>query len=275
MSELERALRELTRPKRQVYDKKKVLRAPFSYPGSKMPLLNTLGKILPYKRCWVEVFGGSMVVTLNRTPSLVEVVNDTHSGIVALYRCLRDPALLERLNDWINLTVNSYEDWLSYKEHWRDASDPVERAGRWLYVITYSFSALGRNWGFSPDLRLSGRLIERTECFKHIHQRLRNVTIENNDWRTLLHRYDQGSTVFYLDPPYLDTQQQALEYGSTMAYAEHEEMLDTIANMVGFVAVSGYANHLYDRQKFWTARHTVDIRGLGNKQNEEVIWIKS
>lgn len=253
----------------------RIIRAPFSYAGNKGVLVPILRRLLPQRRVYAELFGGSGTILLNKAPSEIDVFNDTHSGIVALYRCLRNPDLLERLNQWINLTVHSYEDWTTFKESWKDAADPVERAGRWLYVVNFSFSGLGRNFGFERNAPISGRLIEKTKLFQEIHKRLRNVTIENNDWAVLLERYDSSKTVFYLDPPYLDTQQNALSYGTTMGIDRHIEMLDMISTLQGFVALSGYANDLYDKQTFWSERIVVPVTGLGHKGVEEIIWIKN
>ncbi len=66
-----------------------VQRAPYGYVGAKFKSIPYLMKHLPYKFKWVDHFGGSGVVTLNREQSKLEVFNDRYSGVTCFYQCIQ------------------------------------------------------------------------------------------------------------------------------------------------------------------------------------------
>ncbi len=74
------------------------------------------------------------------------------------------------------------------------------------------------------------------------HQRLRNVRIENEDFRVILGRYDSPTTLFYLDPPYLGVQNS---YRCAMSESDHESLLTHLLNLEGMAILSGVPSPLY------------------------------
>lgn len=269
-----------------------IIRAPFGYPGGKSRSVNHILPLLPHNAAYVEPFGGTGAVLLARRPSTLEVLNDRYMGIVSFYRCIRDPQQLDRLCDRIEATVHSREEFMWCRDTWENLDDDVERAARWLYMIQYSFSQLGRNFGRSTSSKcnISGKLRNRVKEFPYIHQRLKKVQIENQDWYNCMVDYDSPSTVFYIDPPYVDAFKGTFKYELTQD--DHRRLIDTVFNMQGFCAVSGYSNPLYDEQP-WDDKHSwesyVSVQSQsfteGNKKQHmrdidkrgkaiEVLWIK-
>ena len=225
-----------------------VIKAPFSYPGGKSRSIKFILPHLPLRHTWVDVFGGSGVVTINRPKSKLEVYNDRHSGLTDFYKCMRDRVLFERLCSWLDLTLHSREEFLSNRDTWENTLDTVERAGRWFAMVNYSFASLGRNWGRSTGGAgsLAGKIRNGIKSLPEIHERFKCVQVENSDWRRLLADYDSPQTVFYLDPPYVDSSKGV--YKDEMTVHDHEEMLDMIFRLKGFVALSGYPNPLFDNR---------------------------
>lgn len=223
------------------------VRAFFKYPGSKARSVEELANYIPYRNSYIEVFGGSAALLLSRKKSLLEVYNDRFAGVVAFFRCLKDQAKAEALVSKFEWCLHSREEFIFNKETWTQVTDNVERAARWLYIQHYSFAGIGKYFGRSTTSAqtvtdLAEKL--RTE-WKPLHQRIKNVTIENQDWREMLKDFDSKSAVFYLDPPYLNSAHQAYA-DSQMFVRDHRVMLEMIFKMQGFVAVSSYDNELYD-----------------------------
>ncbi len=259
-----------------------ILRAPFGYAGSKLRSLSHILPFIPYSDAYIEPFGGSGSVLLNRKTSKLEVFNDRHAGVVAFYRCMRDPELTQKLIDWIDWTIHSKEDFIFCKATWKDVNDPVERAGRWLYMAAYSFSGVGRNWGRAKTgcSTLAGKLANRLPIIWQIHNRFRRVQVENQNWYECISYYDSPDSITYCDPPYLDTDKGCYEHG--MSVADHKRLLDTIFDCQGFVAISGYPNDLYEKYK-WSDRYEYTIQVSAETGNldrvrankaKEVLWIK-
>lgn len=268
----------------------RILHAPFGYPGGKTRSVKNILPHLPYKKVYVEPFGGSAAILLARKPSRLEVYNDRYAGVVAFYRCLRDPVLFGRLTEWLELTVHSKEEFYWCKDTWKDVNDPVERAGRWYYMSMYSFSSIGRNWGRTTSVKsgIAGKIRRKLELFPEIHERFKSVQVENQDWEQCIKDYQSKDAVIYCDPPYLDVYRGT--YENEMSPERHKEFLDAVHSSPAYVAVSGYSNPLYESYK-WDARYEwdayVSVQGNapaeGNNKSDmvdltrratEVLWIK-
>ena len=258
-----------------------IIHAPFGYAGSKLRSLKTILPLLPYSKVYVEPFGGSASVLMNRKPSKLEVFNDRYAGVVAFFSCMRDKELTQRLIDWIDTTIHSKEDFATCKETWQSVDDPVERAGRWLYMMSYSFSGVGRNWGRckTDTGSLSGKLHNKIPIIWDIHSRFRYVQVENQSWYECMTYYDQPDAVFYLDPPYLDT--DAGCYRFTLTEKDHEQLLNLVFTMQGFVAISGYSHPVYEKYDWddrieYSVLVTAKTGNLANNRSyaKEVLWIK-
>lgn len=273
-----------TKPSKQAF-----LRAPFGYPGGKSRSISFILPHLPYRAKYVEPFGGSGAVLLARRPSPVEVYNDRYGGVVDFYRCIRNPALFEKLVNRLELTPHAIEEFVDCK-NWNAQEDLVERAARWYAMVQMSFGSLGRNFGRSLGSGggIAGKIQNKLPKFNAVHRRMRTVQIENEDWEETFDRYDAADAVFYCDPPYADTSKGV--YKDEMNDARHREFLARVFSCKGFVAVSGYSNSLYENQD-WSARHEwssyVSIQSTRNTEAnfkpgietargnaQEVLWVK-
>lgn len=261
-----------------------ILRPPFGWPGGKQKCVEQIKKHLPYRNTYVEPFAGSAAVLLSRSKSRLEVLNDRYSGISCFYRCLRDKP--EELIDRLSMSINSKEEFYYCKQTWENCEDPVERAARWYYMLSYSFGSMGRHWLRNFNAH-AGKLLNRLPSFREIHERLKDVQIDNCDWYDCLIDYDSKDTVFYIDPPYLDTPTGT--YKHNMSKQDHVNLLNTIHGLDGFVAISGHGDPLYEQYE-WDDRiefvKQYSIGGMTDKdgyerdlnqrpKDKEVLWIKT
>ena len=268
-----------------------IIKPPFAWAGSKARSLDQIRPLLPYTDTWVEVFGGSGVVTFSRRPSKLEVFNDAYAGIVDFYRCLKDEVLLKQLLEYLELLPYAREMFTVYKSEWKNEADIVERAAKWYYMLTCSFGTLGRNFGraTTATVNLAQKYRNKFELFWPVHERLKNVQIENQDWEQLVRDYDSVKTVFYLDPPYLYADPGL--YDESWNLERHKRLLQVIFELQGFVALSGYDNELYnsmpwDSKHEWKTHLTIgskahretnnlgDKAGMISKEATECLWIK-
>jgi DNA adenine methylase len=277
----------------KVKGKDSFLRAPFGYPGGKSRSLKFILPLLPNRTIYVEPFGGSGSVLLAKPVSKLEVFNDRYAGVVAFYRCIVDSSKLDALVDRLDLTIDAREEWIWCASTWENCTDDVERAARWFYMHTYSFSNKGRCWGRQTGgSSMAGKVRERLKVFPKIHERMKNVQIENQDWRECIKDYANKKAVFYCDPPYLYDTSYSKIYDHDMRHEDHKHFLDLIFDTPGYFVISGYSSKLYESYK-WDDRHEwvtyVSIGGnaytegnnkLHLKDKEvsqeatEVLWIK-
>lgn len=221
------------------------LKAPFAWAGAKSRSLDDLLPLLPYRKVWVDVFGGSGTVTLARNASPLDVYNDRYSGVTDFYRVIRNQELRQQLVEKLQLSLHSREEWVRCFEGWKQSTDPVERAFQWYYMMLYSFGTMGRNFGRSLDgsVNLPQKARNKIPLLQDVATRMANVQIENLDFRQILNDYDSEETVFYCDPPYLDSYSA---FSLTMTYQDHVDFLNMVQSRKGFVAVSHYPHSLYE-----------------------------
>lgn len=269
-----------------------VVRAPFAYPGAKSRSVKQILPHLPYRDAYGEPFGGSGAVLLSRNSCNLEVFNDRYSGVTCFYRVIRDKEKMHQMQDRLHLCLHSREEFVWCRDTWKDCQDEVERAARWYYCIMTSFGAQARNFGrcIRGRAQIGPKIKNNLRFFPDVHQRLLDVQIENQDWRLCLKDYDCDSMVWYLDPPYYKVTKGM--YECEMPDDDHRELLERVFHLRGFVALSGYANDLYDKYPWdkkltWTVQVTSLGQGFtetnnlaGHEDNmvrgtaQECLWIK-
>lgn len=182
-------------------------KAPFPWYGGKQYLADTLARLLPPHRVYVEVFGGAASLLFTKPASSLEVYNDVDSGLVHFFRVLRDPTLAARLTHQLDLTPYAREEWSACVRTCSDeTADDVERARRYFVAITGSFGkhmGSGTGWSYSAT---SGH--DKAHAFRSataqlttFTARLRYVQIEHQDFAPLIAAYDAPHTLFYCLAP--------------------------------------------------------------------------
>jgi DNA adenine methylase len=234
------------------------VRSPLNYMGNKFESLERILPLLPYEDIWVEGFGGSGVVTLNRNPSKLDVFNDRHSGISCFFKSCQTNH--QELIARISLMPHSRELFAWCKANVENAQvDEILRGAMWYYLVKCSFSGKCKYFGRSlkTSCVLYNSIFGSLDLLPMVSNRFQKVQIENLDWRQIFKDYDSVNTVWYLDPPYYG----ANVYEHNMTKDDHYSFCANIFKLKGFVAVSGFSNPDYDAFD-WDGRHEFDIRNI-------------
>jgi DNA adenine methylase len=180
----------------------------FKYPGAKTQLFSWIESNIPSHHTWVDVFGGSGVVTANKPESEVEVYNDMDGDIVHFFTTLRDNG--DELAEWLAQTPHSRELHREYRSNFYNGDKPkndVERAGQFFYLRFTQFATKYDGVsGYNGDKKGTSvygfnNAVERLSEWQN---RFRSVQIEQLDFEELINRYDGPNTFLYCDPPYMD-----------------------------------------------------------------------
>lgn len=235
----------------------------FSWWGGKFSHLDWLLPLLPRCQHFVDVFGGSGSVILNRAPSPIETYNDIDDYVVTFFRVLRDNH--EELIRQILLTPFSREERrIAYRGRQvpTDITD-LEKARRFFVLAGQAHRAQAQDysghylnaWRISRDKLTRGMAhgIADWEVtidgLAYLATRLKRVQIENYPWQRVIELCDTPSTLLYCDPPYVHStrDQAALDsYAGEMGDAEHRELAAKLHTIKGLAAVSGYPSELYN-----------------------------
>jgi DNA adenine methylase len=206
------------------------MNSPFSWPGGKRALKNTLLSLMPSHEIYAEVFAGSAKLLFAKEPSRLEIVNDVNGDLINFFRVAKHrPSELAEELEAECIHAGRFRELRADR---RDASE-LERALRFAYLVWYSFGGKGEHFARpsvkSPKVK---RALDTVRCvLTATAERLSGVLIEQRDFMHILDRYDSASTFFYLDPPYV-------EYGDNGRYepltaARREEMFKRLAKLKG------------------------------------------
>lgn len=233
-----------------------------------------------------DVFGGSAAVIINREPAPVETYNDIDSELTNFFRVLRDPATSEQLIRAIGLTPFSREELVIACTADQDI-DPLERARRFFVRARQTRTGLAQTssegrWAHCLLTSRAGmagavsRWLGSVDGLSEIVQRLQRIQIENVPALEAIERYDTPKTLFYLDPPYVhDSRGDSTAYGAEMTDADHMELAETLFEIDGRAAISGYRSDLYDELYRGWRRIDADPKLCHSVRSErqECLWV--
>lgn len=209
----------------------RINRSPLRWVGGKGKLIHTILPLFPKHKGYVEVFGGSAVVLLNKSISKWEVYNDFDSNLVNFWRVIQYDK--EGFLREFEYEVVSREQFNRYKEIYKQGTyrDEMEQAKIFYYLVRSGFGGDMRSpsFGTSKDKnRLRMDNMERD--INSAYERIKGITIENKSFDSLIPTYDSKDTFFYLDPPYRKTKQYAT---GKFTDDQYQTLFDVLENVRG------------------------------------------
>lgn len=151
---------------------------------------------------YIEVFGGAGWVLFGKEQyqKQMEVFNDIDGNLINLYRQIKyNCTELQKELDWLQSRelFNEYRQQIESNAKLTD----IQRAARYLYIVKCSFGSTKTSFATAPK-GVRG-VIDKLPAYQ---KRLSGVIIENRDFEQLIKTYDRPKALFYLDPPYVDTE---------------------------------------------------------------------
>ncbi|WP_181219435.1 DNA adenine methylase [Bacillus subtilis] len=186
------------------------IKSPLRWVGGKSKLLNKIIPLIPEHKGFVEVFGGSAVVLLNKEQSKWEVLNDYDSNLANFWSVIQNAK--EQFLRSFEYEIVSRERFNEYKTKYQnnDFEDAIERAKIFYYLVRSCFASDMKNpvFGASKD-RNRLRIDKIEDDIEAVYNRFVGVTVENKSFEDIFKIYDSENTFLYLDPPYRNTKQYA------------------------------------------------------------------
>lgn len=156
---------------------------------------------------YAEPFVGMGGVFLRRTRRpRAEVINDGNRDVANLFRIIQrhyQPFL-----DMIRWQLATRADFERLCATDPDTLTDLERAARFLYLQRMSFGGrvASRSFAISPAQPARFDTTKLVPMLEDVHARLAGVTIECLSYAEFIRRYDRPGTLFYLDPPYVESE---------------------------------------------------------------------
>lgn len=203
-----------------------MLKPPISRMGGKSKLRKTIIDLLPEHTCYVELFFGAGWVFFGKEQSKTEVINDVDKELINLFRMIKYHAPeIERMLEYEFSGRDIFEEYKNYNV--TDLTE-INRAVRFLYLISQSFASKGKHYGYGTNSRPAPHIFYKNEL-ERIKDRLRNTFVENLSFESVIEKYDRDYTVFFCDPPYFET----AGYNNTFGEKEHLLLRDKLKNIKG------------------------------------------
>jgi DNA adenine methylase len=216
------------------------MKPPIPRMGGKSRLRKTIISKLPEHTCYVEPFFGAGWVYFGKEPSKVEVINDIDKELINMFRMIKHHAPeIERMLEYEFSGRDMFEE---YKRCTVEYLTEIQRAVRFLYLISQSFASQGGTYGYGTNTRPSPQIFYKG-VLGDIKERLRNTYIENKSFDDIITRYDRAHTFFFCDPPYYET----AGYENTFDEADHLLLRETLSHIKGKFLVT-INDHLQVRE---------------------------
>lgn len=209
------------------------MKSPLAYLGGKSRLTGTLVPIIqkvPHT-CYCEPFCGACWVLFAKPEacSACEVINDLDGELIRFWRCVQRHYI--PLLDLFRHAIVSREmfDWLKIERP--ETLTDMQRAARYYYLqrIAFGGKVTGRTFGCSATDRPRLDVEGMADDLLAVHRRLARVTVEHLDGLDCIRRYDRPATLFFIDPPYIETTGYAVPFPS----ARYAELASTLLALKG------------------------------------------
>lgn len=208
-------------------DKKhKMMKSPITRMGGKSKLRKTIIEMIPEHTCYIELFFGAGWVYFGKEESKVEVINDIDKELINLFKMIKYHAPeIERLLEYEFSGRDIFEE---YKHYRVEYLTEINRAIRFLYLISQSFAGKGNHYGYGTNSKPSPQIFYNG-VLDSVKKRLRNTYVENLSFDKIIDKYDREYSFFFCDPPYFET----AGYGTEFGEKEHLILRDKLKNIKG------------------------------------------
>lgn len=256
----------------------------FNYFGGKFTWLEYLYQNFPDNFTHlVDVFAGSMVVSLNYKGRVIKTANEINADITNFFAVLRDHE--PELTRLLLLTPCSE---LEYNNSWEPAEDKIEQARRFYVRIRQSFFGLGaqrknKGWHMAKQHvnAQGGETVSRwNNAIEKLHEVAdvirSNFQITNLDYSACIDKIDFPGAFFYADPPYpLECRASSNDYKFEFSSEQHETLASKLHGIQGLAMVSSYNCPLMDR--LYGDWHKVEFpvkkNNIRSSEVQEVVWM--
>lgn len=226
-------------------------KSPINRIGGKYHLTGWLSQFMPGHVCYVEPFAGAAHALFSKQPASVEVLNDIDGNLMAFFRVLKDTEKRSKLIETLEYTPYARSLWQDMRCRWKAGDlpeDEIKRTAEWFYLNRSTYGGDMQTGGFAMP-STTGRNPAQSyqsaiDGLESVASRLRGVTVECLDYTECVRRYDSETTLFYCDPPYMDTEHF---YGNGFKSEDHYRLSELLHGIKGKAMISHYQDSLYDR----------------------------
>jgi DNA adenine methylase len=233
------------------------MKPPLTYYGGKQKLSQLILSLIPKHNLYCEPFFGGGAIFFAKTPSAIEVINDTNGDLINFYKVIKNNYKI--LAKEIKATLHSREHHqtakmvLGYPYLFND----VKRAWAiWVLANEGYASRLDSSWGYDRKRNTSAKRLyyKREDFSKEYAERLEKAEIEKSDALNVIKTRDSKESFFYCDPPYFNA---GMGHYKNYSEQDFENLLKLLSTIKGKFLLSSYPSDLlskYIRKHKWQTK---------------------
>lgn len=256
----------------------------FNYFGGKFTWLEQLYAHFPHDFIhFVDVFAGSMCVSINYPGNVIKTANEINADITNFFEVLRNHE-----SELIRLLLLTPCSELEYNNCWEFSDNKIEQARRFYVRVRQSFFGLGaqrRNKGWhmaKTQINAAGgeTVSKWNNALEKLHEVAEvirsNFQITNLDFMDCIEKIDFPKAFFYCDPPYPEeTRASKNDYKFEFTTEKHIQLSDKLHSIEGLAMISSYNSNLYNElYKDWRkVEFPIKKNNIRSGEVQEVIWM--
>lgn len=254
----------------------KSLKTPISYYGGKQNMLQHILPLIPNHKVYIEPFFGGGAVFFSKEPSEVEIINDSNALVINFYEVCQTN--FEALKQKVEATLFSRATYSVALTMYRmpHLFDKLQLAWAFYIATNMGFACRIGSWGFDKYGKRAKTFINKKIQFDtFIVKRLAKTQVEHNDALRIIELYDSPDAFFYIDPPYIQTEQ-----GHYKGYSREDylKLLQRLSKLKGTFLLSSYPSDeldLYIKEFRWNSlsfdKSLSAIKGIEGKKRRRKV----
>ncbi len=188
------------------------LRKIFCRIGSKAPIASTIISMIPPHEVYVEPFVGSGAIYFKKPPSDKEVLNDKDSDLMSAYKFIKR-AKNEDLDKY-----NKYDTDEKLEAFYKsEGGTYLDKLAKYIIRSCWTFGSKGVGKIYTKSNSNPFQKLENLDKYK---ERVKATIFLNQDYKTVIKKYDSPESFIYLDPPYEEKSDKLYKH----SLIDYEEM---------------------------------------------------
>jgi len=222
---------------------------------------------------YVEPFVGGAGVYFKKPPSKKEILNDIDKDLINSYK------LVMKVKQPSKEEAEAYDKYLKDNEtltkfYQSKGGSNLDKLVKAIvkYCFTYSSRGVGKT-NTPQSMNKTGKLSTKLKYIEKYQERFKNTKFYSMDYKKMIEKYDSSKTLFYLDPPYENTDKTL--YNNTEI--DYEEMKNILKKIKGkFVLSINKSKNIIEIFKDFNMKQiTVKTHSggsmIGKKQRQELL----
>lgn len=255
-----------------------------SYYGGKQRIASKIIKYIPKHTVYVEpFFGGGAVMFAKPYPKITngdhyrEIINDKDELLINLYRVCQDRTKFDELKYRLGYTPCAQSEHTRAKEILKNKiGSDIDLAWAYFVSIFMSFSnTISGGFSYTTFGKDFAKVWQNKIQIEPFFDRLRHVTIFNEDAISVIKRVDSPHTFFYCDPPYPGANQG---HYSGYTVEDFNSLCETLNSCKGSFIFSNYNQEMkYNWKRVEieaVASSAKTARYATKKSRTEIIWMR-